>query len=631
MNEKAQKMGKMDTVSASQSLNSTIRTYLAILFRVLSWKVALAVALMVGLSFTEGIGLLLLVPLMQLIGLDTQQGSMGRLAEFVASIFAALGVRPTLIAVLGLYVLVISTHALFYRWQSGLNFTLGHDFVAFLRQWLYRAMATANWLFFSRSRSSDFTHVLTTEVERVGEATDYLLRLLATAFVTITYMVVALRLSAAMTALAFACGVGLMLSLRGRTLVARVAGEGLSKAMNSLYAAVTEHLGGIKTAKSYGAEDRHADIFAKLTERVRHTYARTVRNDAELSFWFEIGSVLALSLILYVSFQVLAIPTAEVLLLLFLFARIMPKFSGLQQSYQSFVNLLPAFTTVMEMQARCEAAAEPKAGRAEQVNLRHGIQFEGVSFGYQDNGKAPVIWNLDLIIKAGQTTAIVGPSGAGKSTIADLVTGLLRPDQGRVLVDGMPLGPERMRAWREQIGYVSQDTFLFHDTIRANLLWACPDASDEEISRALRLAAAEAFVSRLPKGLDTVLGDRGVLVSGGERQRLALARALLRKPSLLILDEATSNLDSENERRIQSAIEELHGQMTILVITHRLSAIHGADIIHVLEQGRVVESGTWDALAAERKGRFRSLCRAQGIDCTGAGDVRHSTDPVLRN
>lgn len=301
------------------------------------------------------------------------------------------------------------------------------------------------------------------------------------------------------------------------------------------------------------------------------------------------------------------------------------------QSYQSFVNLLPAFSTVMTMQARCEAAAEPKAERVENFKLRHGIQFEQVSFGYQDNGRAPVIWNLDLTVKAGQTTAIVGPSGAGKSTIADLVTGLLVPDQGRVLVDGIPLGPERMRAWRDQIGYVSQDTFLFHETVRANLLWSRPGASDEEINRVLRLAAAEEFVSGLPGGLDTILGDRGVLVSGGERQRLALARALLRRPSLLILDEATSNVDSENEGRIQRAIQELHGQMTILVIAHRLSTIRDADVIHVLEQGRLVESGTWDTLAAEEHGRFRALCIAQGLDGYSAGELLHSLVPASQD
>jgi ATP-binding cassette subfamily C protein len=159
---------------------------------------------------------------------------------------------------------------------------------------------------------------------------------------------------------------------------------------------------------------------------------------------------------------------------------------------------------------------------------------------------------------------------------------------------------------------VPQETFLFYDTIRANLLWANPDADEGKIWRALKMSAADGFVSRLPDDLDWVVGERGVMVSGGERQRLALARALLRNPSLLILDEATSELDAENEQRILHAIEKLHGAMTILIITHRLSAVRKADYIYLLEAGRVVEMGTWDSLVAE-EGRFRSLCLAQGI------------------
>jgi ATP-binding cassette subfamily C protein len=161
---------------------------------------------------------------------------------------------------------------------------------------------------------------------------------------------------------------------------------------------------------------------------------------------------------------------------------------------------------------------------------------------------------------------------------------------------------------------VAQDTFLFHDTVRANLLWACPDASDEEIREALRSAAAEDFVSRLPEGMETVLGDHGARLSGGERQRLALARALLRKPYLLILDEATSSLDPENEKRILSSIDKLHGHTTILIITHRLPAVRGADIIYVLDQGYLVESGGIDELIAKENGWFLALYKAQITD-----------------
>jgi ATP-binding cassette subfamily C protein len=304
-----------------------------------------------------------------------------------------------------------------------------------------------------------------------------------------------------------------------------------------------------------------------------------------------------------------------------------PLFNSVQQNYQELLNALPAFAGVMEIQARCEGAAESKDGHSEEVELREDIRFDSVSFAYSQGATAPAVHDLDLAMPAGKTTAIVGSSGAGKSTIADLVMGLITPDRGRVLVDRSVLDSRRIRSWRRQIGYVTQDTFLFNDTVENNLLWACPGASEEEVLEALRLAAAEEFVRRLPEGIQTELGDRGVRLSGGERQRLALARALLRKPSLLILDEATSALDSENERRIQSAIENLHGSMTILVITHRLPAIRGADVIHVLERGRLVESGSWGSLVGREDGRFSALCRAQGILPAGGPD--HTAPPGI--
>jgi ATP-binding cassette, subfamily C, bacterial len=589
---------------------NTFRIYLITLMNSMSWKVALSLGLMVSLGLMEGISLLMLVPLLQLVGLDVQQGTLGRIAEFVSSIFSTIGVKPTLISVLGFYVVIVVIHSLLKRLESSVSLTLQYEFVVRLRQSLYRAIANTNWLFFVRQRLSDFTHALTLEMERVGAATYYLLRLLATGIITLAYIFLALKLSTLMTGLAFLCGVGLMLLLKGKTKIAHETGEGLSEAMESLYAAVTEHLSGMKTAKSYGAEDRHTENFGKLTEQVRHMYTHAVRNQAEVSYWFDIGSVLILSFILYISVKVLSIPTAGILLLLFLFARIMPKFSSIQQSFQSFINMLPSFNRVMEMQRRCRAAVEPKTDGLEKFKFQRGIRFEQISFSYDGQGRSPAIRNVDLIIKAGETTAIVGASGAGKTTMADLAMGLITPNQGRLLVDGIELTPERIKAWRDQIGYIPQDTFLFHDTLKNNLLWVKPDANEEEINQALGYAAAEKFVSGLPKGLETILGDRGTLVSGGEKQRIALARALLRKPSLLILDEATSSLDSENEKRIQNAIEKLHGQMTILIISHRLSTINGADVIHVIEDGRLVESGTWDGLI-EKNGRFKELCKAQ--------------------
>jgi ATP-binding cassette subfamily C protein len=584
----------------------------------MSWKVALAVALTFCLGVTQGAQLLMLVPLMQLVGLDVQQGSVGWIAGLISSVFEAVGLQPTLVPVLGLFTLVTASLALITRWQLIFQFKLSQGFIALLRERLYRTIAGADWLTFARTRSSDFTHALTSELDRVETGTRFLLQIITKGMLLMLYTLLALRLSLTITALVFATGMILFLLMRKKAQAARWTGEEISLATNGLYAAAIEHLSGMKTAKSYGVEERSASLFSSLARRVAKMQINATRNFAETTFWFTMASAVILSGILYVSLEVLSIPAAGLLLLLLVFNRMVPLFSAIQLEYQQYLNGLPAFAGVMEIQARCEAAAEFqgeqfKGELPDRVELHCEIRLENLSFAYGGEGALPAIRNLNLTIRAGQTVAIVGPSGAGKSTVADLIIGLVAPNQGHVLVDGTPLRPELISSWRSQIGYVAQDTFLFNDTIRANLLWACPDANEEEIDRALNLAAAEDFIHNLPEGMETILGDRGVRLSGGERQRLALARALLREPSLLILDEATSALDSENERRIQRAIEGLHGRMTILIITHRLSAIRGADIIHVLESGRLVESGRWESLVGEEGGRFSALARAQKI------------------
>jgi ATP-binding cassette, subfamily C, bacterial len=609
-------MRKFFLKSAGLWAGSTSREFVATVIRVMSWKVAVTLALTFCLSVTQGTQLLLLVPLMQLVGLDTQQGSMGWLADLISSVFAAVGLPLTLMTVLGVFVLVTTSLALLTRWQTIFELKFSQEFLASLRESLYRAIARADWLTFTRSRSSDFTHALTSELDRVESGTRFLLQLTTRAMLVIVYALLALRLSLTMTVLVFATGVVLFSLLHRKAKAARLTGEEISLATNGLYAAAIEHLSGMKTAKSYGVEERNANIFSSLAHRVAKMQVKSMRNYAETTFWFSIASTAVLSGILYVSLEILSISAASVILLLLLFYRMVPLFNNIQLYYQNYLNSLPAFAGVMEIQARCEAATEFKGYKGELaggVGLRREIRLKDLSFSYGGETGLAAIADINLTIKAAETVAIVGPSGAGKSTVADLVMGLVMPDQGHVLVDDTPLRPESIRSWRSQIGYVPQDTFLFNDTVRANLLWACPGASDEEINQALKLAAAEEFVHTLPEGMETILGDRGVRLSGGERQRLALARALLRKPSLLILDEATSALDSENERRIQSAIEGLHGRMTILVITHRLSTIRRADVIHVLERGHLVESGSWETLLT-RRGRFEALARAQGIE-----------------
>lgn len=605
---------------------TAVRRYLRELTAGSRGRVTLTVALALAVAVTEGIGLLLLLPLLEIAGVTVSGDIAGNLVTDVRVRLGLMGVPATALVVLGLYVAVMTTRALLVRCSVLASVRLQERFLLSRRQRLYRAMLESRWESVAGHRAGALVHSLTGDLEDAADAPSHLLALLTGGLLALVYLAVAFRLSAAVTMLGVLGGAVLLLVLRRRRHAARRAAMDVHELTAELFAAAAEHVDGLKTTKAYGAERRSERRFAAESGAVASANERCERLFADARTLLDAGAVVVLAVSIYVAHDVMNLGAAAILVLLYIFARVTPRLAGLQSAYQQLLLAMPPFMRVARAIDCWEASAEGAGGNGSSLRLRRAIALRGVRYRHPDadvlpspmeaasSPRPPALRDVTLTIAAGATTAIVGPSGAGKSTLADVVLGLLFAQEGQVEVDGVELTPARARAWRERLGYVAQDTFLFNDTVRANLSWGHPDATDEDIRRALALASAEEFVDALPDGLDTVVGERGCRLSCGERQRLTLARALLRRPELLLLDEATSNVDGENEREIQRAVETLRGRMTILVITHRLATTRAADIIYVMDRGRVVESGSYDSLV-RRGGRFAALCKAQGLTC----------------
>ena len=586
---------------------STAKSYLSSFLRYAGGRAWIALLVMVLLGLSEGVGLIMLIPLLQLVGIGGAE-TPDRISLLVKDFFQTAGLPLTLPAILGLYALILGVHAVASRYQEGLNARMSLGYTQFMQDRVYTAFARVKWLSFTRMRGSEVIRVVTGDLIRAGFATRRLLELMATVVLTVIYIGVALSVSWVMTLVALACATVIFLILQPLNRQAHSLGEELQTTVDDMYRVATEHLGGMKIAKSYSLEEEHARSFSAVTSQVAAKAIRFLMVDADTQMYHQLGAIVALSVFFLTAAKFITIPTTSLLLVVFAFARLSPKVASIQHYLQHISNILPAYREASRMLSLFEAAGEsPCPAQVRPLRLASAIRFSQVSFSYHGSMDNLALRRVDLVIPAHKTVAIVGPSGSGKTTLADLILGLLSPMEGTIFIDAQPLKDELVHHWRSSIGYVPQETFLFHDTVRHNLLWAKRDATEEELWKAIELAAAAGFVSALPDGLDTVVGDRGIRLSGGERQRLALARALLRRPTLLLLDEATSSLDTENEQRIQEAIEGLHGELTMVVIAHRLSTIRRADSIVVLDRGQVVEADTWESLAQKKGGRFRGL------------------------
>ncbi len=367
-----------------------------------------------------------------------------------------------------------------------------------------------------------------------------------------------------------------------------------------------EALSGIRIVKAYTAEKREERIFTRNAHDLFRNVAKSVTAISGISAFSTVimGAVGVLMIVVGGQSILAGRMTLGDFVMYIFFTGLVA--APLVQISSIATQLSEAFAGLDRIREIRGLATEDDQDRAREplASLRGEVELESVGFSYREG--IPVLKDVSFAAAAGTTTALVGSSGSGKSTLISLILTFNRPKSGRILVDGRDLATVRLRDYREQVGVVLQDNFLFDGTVRANISYSRPEATLEQIREVSRIAHCDEFVEAFPEGYETVVGERGVKLSGGQRQRIAIARAILADPRILVLDEATSSLDSESEAMIQDGLRSLRSGRTTFVIAHRLSTITSADQILVLEQGEIVERGRHDELLA-RNGRYREL------------------------
>ncbi|MGC6426520.1 MAG: ABC transporter ATP-binding protein [Akkermansiaceae bacterium] len=376
-------------------------------------------------------------------------------------------------------------------------------------------------------------------------------------------------------------------------------------AASDLNALLHDNIAGIRQIKAYAGEEEEHRHFNRLSNAMRRATLRVMKwwafYNPGMSFLNSVGYTLVLGFGGYAVMQG-SMDDSELVTFFLLLSLFYEPVSKLHQLNQMALSSRAAADRVFEI---LDAEEEPDAvtGNPLPRPIKGSVEFKDVSFAYDEN--QPTLHEVTLSAKPGQTIALAGSTGAGKSTIVNLLCRFYEYDSGNVTIDGHELKSLAKNSLRDGIGYVTQEAFLFNGTVRENLALAMRSATDDQMWSALAAAKAD-FVKGLPEGLDTNVGERGVKLSGGEKQRLSIARALLKDPPILLLDEATASVDNQTEHLIQQALDELMKNRTSIVIAHRLSTIQNADRIYVLEQGRVIEEGDYDSLLA-RNGKFAEL------------------------
>lgn len=563
-------------------------------FAAYRWHIAVLVILGFVGAILEGIGINAAIPLVSFLvsgGAPTDF-----ISHAVASVFGFLHIPFTFRFLLGFIVglfIVRAVAAIVFGYVRGY---ITADFLNRKSQEMLQKTFAASWPFLLRQKLGHIHNTLVRDVQSTSNLLEVVGQVIQSFTGLLMYLAVAINISPLITLATVVGGAVLLFIVRPFMRRMRESGDSMAKTEKEVSQFLSEHILGMKAVKASAAE---ASAFAhsrRLFEHMRKLYVRmaVVRSlSASLFQPFSIFFVIILFTITYntPSFNLIAFAAT-----LYLIQKIFTYLESGNNALASVNALVPYARNIEDFKTMLERHEEAAGKGSAPFVFDRAIEFKNISLAY--NEEVTALQEVNFVVDRGETVAFIGPSGAGKTSVVDLFLRLFEPTGGSILVDGKPLADIAGKEWREHVGYVAQDVFLLNGTIGGNIRFYHQGLGHEDIVVAAKQANIYDFVVSLKDGFDTVVGDRGVMLSGGQRQRVVLARALARKPALLILDEATSALDTESERLIQAAIKSLHGQVTVLIVAHRLSTVEAADKIVVLDRGRILESGSPQELRA---------------------------------
>ncbi|HSH94167.1 MAG TPA: ABC transporter ATP-binding protein [Roseimicrobium sp.] len=570
------------------------------------------VGVVVGTSFVgallEGVGVSMLVPLLSLL-LGGENAVPMRPIRWLQTTFPGHTPQSYVLILCGLVFFAIACkNAILYS-STVLAARLKRRIGVNLRDGLFQRIHRAELSLFEQKTVGELSNVCFGETSRTFGAIDLMLVIGQRVTMVTFYIALLLVISWQLTIIAVGLSVLIGMSVGFVHRHIRMAGFEITTANEKLGSVLFESFAGVRVIRATHSQERVKERFHELNQGQAGVEERMTRYSGMLFPFTETVAVIGGMTIIGSGYGLYVKPgtmlASHLLGFGFILLRMLPLLNQIYGLLGHMQYLAPGVSAVEYWLNQPEFPHRPFGTREFQGSTGR-IRFENVSYTYPNGTVA--LQEIVFDVPSGKTVALVGSSGSGKSTLATLLLRLRQPTGGKILIDGTDYWDFSANSWHRQVSVVEQEAFLFHDTLAKNIAYGRPEATPAEIRQAVQQAYLEDVVSELPEGLDTIIGERGVLLSGGQRQRLAIARALVRNPKLLILDEATSALDNLSEREVQAALERAVTGRTVVVIAHRLSTIRHADHIVVLDKGRVIEQGSWDELIA-LGGQFEKMAQ----------------------